>query len=146
IYEPNQESIEKNLEEDKMEDQEIGAKRRTPKIFTCENCLISIDNSCKNTLEDIPKELIESLKTELNRETEIETNSQITKADNIGNLEFGIRNADSAKKEESEINSSDKNECSRINTEKDDILYLNQKLKSIEDNRTNVQYDPGISR
>ncbi|RIB04565.1 hypothetical protein C2G38_2048332 [Gigaspora rosea] len=141
IYEPNQESIEKNLEEDKIEDQEIGAKRKeildqqkstdmdlngernklykkeNPIILARENRTISVDTACKNTIEtssnlegklfgsaekidlkpllqktmdeintekDIPKELIESVKAELNRANTIELDSTITKVNNIG--------------------------------------------------------------
>ncbi|RIB26907.1 hypothetical protein C2G38_2262607 [Gigaspora rosea] len=201
-YELYQESVEKNLKEDKMEDQEIRTKKKeilnpqklvimdfddmklerhkheTPIIFTHENYRISVNAFCKNTIKtssnlksnslgsaeeivlklllqetvdkindkrDIPKELIELLKAELNRANTRKLDSTITKVYDIDNLQFKNQKANSAKKVKSEIDSPDKDELSRINIEKDEILHLNQKLEFIEDDRTNVQNDPGIS-
>ncbi|CAG8768395.1 10517_t:CDS:2, partial [Gigaspora margarita] len=69
-------------------------EKETPMIFTCENSTISINAAYQMILlqetvnkidaeKDIPKELIESLKAELNRVNTIGLNSQNTEVDNI---------------------------------------------------------------
>ncbi|CAG8792753.1 37675_t:CDS:10, partial [Gigaspora margarita] len=86
-----------------------------------------------NAEKDIPKELIESLKAELNRATAIEINSQFTEK------------ANSAKKVKSEIDSPDKDKYSKIDIAKEDILNIRWNLKPLEDNRTDASHDSGIS-
>ncbi|CAG8513642.1 6210_t:CDS:2, partial [Gigaspora margarita] len=141
-----------NLEENKMEDREIKTKKKeiknqqklmdidlddknyglykeeTPIIITQKNQTREIEEIDQMTLlqetvdeidaeKDIPKELIELLKAGLNRANTMGLNLQNTEVDNISNLKLRNQNADSAKKN----------------------------LKPIEDDRTDVQYDPRIS-
>ncbi|CAG8805333.1 686_t:CDS:2, partial [Gigaspora margarita] len=75
-----------------------------------------IDNE-KNISEEYLIDSKKSLITKLNRASIIELNLQSTKVNNIGNYKLQNRNANSNKKN----------------------------LKSIKDNRINVQYDPEIS-
>ncbi|KAF0494468.1 hypothetical protein F8M41_021235 [Gigaspora margarita] len=95
--------------------------------------------------KDIPKELIESVKAELNRANTMGLNSQNTEVDNISNFQLKNQKADSAKKVESKIDSPDKDKYSKIDIVKEDILNIIWNLKPIEDNRTDVQYDSKIS-
>ncbi|CAG8644697.1 19187_t:CDS:2, partial [Gigaspora rosea] len=189
IYEPNQESIEKNLEEDKIEDQEIGAKRKeildqqkstdmdlngernklykkeNPIILARENRTISVDTACKNTIEtssnlegklfgsaekidlkpllqktmdeintekDIPKELIESVKAELNRANTIELDSTITKVNNIVDLVKNTQSTENLEDIKDDISIEEGYRKKKINEKFDHINKYTSKVPSKE--------------
>ncbi|CAG8735572.1 25017_t:CDS:2 [Gigaspora margarita] len=118
IRELYQESVKKNLEENKIENREIETKKKEIKnqqkltdidlddksyeLYKEEtSMIITLDKI--DTKKDISKELIESLTIALNRATAIEINSQFIEVDNISNFQLKNQKADSAKKVESEI-------------------------------------------
>ncbi|CAG8698156.1 11393_t:CDS:2, partial [Gigaspora margarita] len=98
-----------------------------------------------NAEKDIPKELIELLKAELNRANTMGLNSQNIEVDNISNFQLKNQKADSAKKVKSKIDSSGKDEYSKIDIVKEDILNIRWNSKPLENNRTDTYHDPGIS-
>ncbi|CAG8710664.1 24818_t:CDS:2, partial [Gigaspora rosea] len=88
-YEPYQESVVINLEEDKEKDRQLETKKKESKNQQ-RSMDINLDDENQKTLlhemideidvkNDIPKERIESLTVELNRATTIKTNSQSAK-------------------------------------------------------------------
>ncbi|CAG8547427.1 7605_t:CDS:2 [Gigaspora rosea] len=100
------------------------------------------NNNTKQDFEEEKTKFKEIVRTKLDRTKTIGTNLQIT---NIGNFKLQNWNNDSNKRVKHEVNNPVQEELSRINIEKDNIFNFNQKLKFIEDNRMNIQYDPGIS-